>query len=189
MQLQLDGQRRRNGFRSAFTLIEMLITLTVMAAIAATVAPMLSDDSRLRVMAASSIISSDIELAQVMTIAHPDQPVVVRFNPNTNTYWLAYSATPNTPLPREDNGESYTVTLGEGRARGATGVKFVLEQATNNTIGFAAHGGLTDFTQTPLVKVSKGTRGIQLAVAPNTGSITESEFVAAVTMQAEAKKE
>lgn len=173
----------------AFTLVEMLIALTVMATIAAVVAPMLGDDSRLRVMAASSIIASDIELAQVMTIAHPDQPVVVRFDANTNSYWLAYSATPNTPLPREDNGESYIVTLGEGRARGATGVTFALEQATNDTISFAAHGGLTDFTQTPLVKVSKGMRGIQLAVAPNTGSITESEFVAAVAMTGEVKKE
>lgn len=167
----------------------MLIALTVMATIAAVVAPMLSDDSRLRVMAASSVIASDLELAQVMTIAHPDQPVVVRFNPNTNRYWLAYSATPDTPLTREDNGESYDVTLGEGRARGAAGVTLALDQATNNTIGFAAHGGLTDFTQTPLVKVSKGTRGIQLAVAPNTGSITESEFVAAVAMKGETKEE
>ena len=164
---------------TAFTLIEMLITLTVMATIAAVVAPMLSDDSRLRVMAASSIICSDIELAQVMTIAHPDQPVVVRFDPDNGCYWLAYAATPDTPLLRADNGESYEVEFGKGRARSAAGVTMTLEQAPNNTIGFAAHGGLTDFTTTPLVKVSKSTRGIQLAIAPNTGSITESEFTVA----------
>jgi prepilin-type N-terminal cleavage/methylation domain-containing protein len=162
----------------AFSLIEMLVALTIVAALASVVAPMFSDDSRLRVMAASSIIASDIELAQVMTIAHPDAPVVVRFQPSLGKYWLAYSASPNTPIAREDTGASYVVTLGEGRARGASGVTLVVEQMSSDTITFAPHGGLNDFTTTPLIKVSMGTRGIQLAVAPNTGSIRETEFEA-----------
>jgi len=162
--------------RSAFTLLEMLVALTILAAVASVVAPMLSDDSRLRAMAASCVLSSDIELAQVMTISHPDKPVVVRFAANAPRYWLAYASTPDTPLLREDNGEPYDVTLGFGRARGADGVTIALDQVTSNTITFAAHGGLDDFTHSPVVRLARNTRGIQLAISPNTGSIRESDF-------------
>jgi len=152
------------------------MTLTLIAALAAVVAPMLSDDSRLRVMAASSVMSSDIELAQVMTIAHPDKPVVVRFDPDHSQYWLAYASSPGTPLTREDTGETYLVTIGEGRARGSSGVTFTLEQVPSNTLSFASHGGLTDFTIQPKIKLARGAKGIQLAIAPNTGTITESDY-------------
>ena len=162
--------------RFGFTLLEMLVTLTVVAAIAAAVAPMLSDDSRVRVMAASSIIASDIELAQVMTIAHPNSPVVVRFDPAHAKYWLAYAATPDTPIARDDTGEPYVVTLGEGRARSAAGVALAVEQMASDRMTFASHGGLINFTTTPLIKVTTGSRGIQLAVSPTTGSVHESEI-------------
>lgn len=165
----------------AFTLLEMLVTLTIVAALAAVVAPMLSDDSRLRVMAAAEVITSDLELAQVMTIAHPDAPVVMKFTPDLATYWLAYAATPDTPLSREDNGQPYVVTLGADRARGAAGVTITLDQAPGDTIAFAAHGGLTDFTLAPTIRLARVKRGIQLAIGPNTGSITQSEFTPAKT--------
>src|SRR5688572_2454757 len=118
-ELMVHAITPRGGRRAAFTLIEVLVALTLVAALAAIVAPMFSDDSRLRVMAASSIISSDIELAQVMTISHPDNPVVVCFDPGNASYWLAYAADPDTPLSREDTGEPYQVTLGLDRARSA----------------------------------------------------------------------
>jgi|SoiMetStandDraft_5_1073268.scaffolds.fasta_scaffold31755_2 prepilin-type N-terminal cleavage/methylation domain-containing protein len=162
--------------RGAFTLIEVLVALTLVAAIAAVVAPMFSDDSRLRVMAASGIIRSDIELAQVMTISHPDNPVVVCFDPDNATYWLAYATDPTTPLPREDTGEPYQVTLGVDRARSAAGVSLAVEQMTSNRIEFAAHGGLTTFTTTPLIKIICGAQGIQLSIKPATGTVTESRM-------------
>lgn len=159
--------------KTAFTLLEMLVALTLMAALAAVVAPMFSDDSRLRVMAAASILASDIELAQVMTIAHPEQPVCVRFNPDKATYWLAYASAPDTPIVREDNGEIYEVMLGAGRARSAAGVSIAVANMTSNTITFAPHGGLNDFTSSPQITLTDGLRGIQLTVSANTGSVDE----------------
>lgn len=170
------ARSKSRDVRQAFTLLELLVTLTIIAAFTAVVAPMFSDDSRMRVMAASSIIASDIELAQVMSIARPDQPVVVRFAPAQSRYWLAYASTPNTPLLREDNGLPYEVVMGSGRARSAAGVTLNIQQATDNGFAFAAHGGLADFSQTPVIKVMAGTRGIMLSVAPTTGSVRETEF-------------
>ncbi len=172
----VNATSSRRGPWRAFTLIEVLVALTLVAAIAAVVAPMFSDDSRLRVMAASGIVRSDIELAQVMTISHPDDPVVVCFDPDNATYWLAYAADPTTPLPREDTGEPYQVTLGVDRARSAAAVSVTVEQMTSNRIEFAAHGGLTTFTTTPLINLVCGSQGIQLSIKPATGTVTESRM-------------
>lgn len=166
----------RHRLRCAFTLLEMLVVLTIVVAVAAMAAPMFSDDSRLRVMAASSVLASDIELAQVMTISYPQTPVVVRFDPANNRYWLAYASDPVTPLPREDTGEPYEVALGTGRARAAAGVSMSVDGLPSDTLAFAAHGGLTDFTVAPLIRFTHGDCGIQLAISANTGSIVESEF-------------
>ena len=51
--------------------------------------PAFQEDNRLRLTAASAILASDIEYAQVLNIAHPDEPVVVVFDADGATYWLA----------------------------------------------------------------------------------------------------
>lgn len=156
-----------------FTLLEMLVTITVVAVVAALVAPMFSDDNRLHLMAGSSVLASDIELAQVMTISFPDRAVVVRFDPTTQTYWLAYSTDPETPLNRTDTGEPYLVTLGQGRALSAQGVQMTPVQVANNMLEFNAQGGLVDFTATPSIQLTRGGSKIILAIAASTGTISE----------------
>jgi prepilin-type N-terminal cleavage/methylation domain-containing protein len=159
--------------KPGFTLLEMLVTITVIAVVAVSAAPLFGDDNRLRVMAASSVLSSDIELAQVMTISFPDQPVVVKFDPDAKTYWLAYASDPDTPLPRADTGEPYRVVLGEGRAITAQNVAMALVQVTNDTLAFSSEGGLTDFTSQPSIQLRNGNRAITLSIAPTTGTISE----------------
>ena len=163
---------RRFGV-SAFTLVEMLVTITIIAIVAAIVAPVFSDDDRLHAMAASSVLSSDIELAQVMTISYPQDPVVVRFDAPNHTYWLAYAATPQTPLPREDTGEPYSVTFGQGRASTAMGAQIALDAVAGDTLQFNAQGGLVDFSASPLIQLTRGGSAITLSIAPTTGTITE----------------
>ena len=95
--LRLRSHARR---RTAFTLLELMVSVTIIAVAAAAVIPSYSDSGRARVIAATSIITSDIELAQVMTISYPSEPVVVRFDPAQNRYWLAYADSPETPIAR-----------------------------------------------------------------------------------------
>jgi len=155
------------------TLLEMLITIAILAIAAATVAPMFSDDSQLRTMGAARILASDIELAQVLTISHPNDPVVVRLEPDKAMYWLAYASDSETPMPRPDNGDPYLVQFGEGRARSTQGVTLALDQISNNMLEFEASGALVDFASSPLIQLSQNGSAITLAVAPMTGSITE----------------
>jgi prepilin-type N-terminal cleavage/methylation domain-containing protein len=159
--------------RRAFTLVEMLVTITIIAIVASVVAPMFSSDDRLHVMAASSVLSSDIELAQVMTISYPQDPVIVKFDPANRKYWLAYAATPNTPITREESNEPYVVVMGEGRASTAQGTALALDSVINNTLQFNAQGGLTNFNTQPLIEMTRGDAAITLSLAPTTGTVTE----------------
>ena len=164
---------RSNTARCGFTLIDLMMTITIIIVAGALVLPNLSDDKRLRLMAAASILTSDIELAQVMTISHPADAVVVQFDPDNDQYWLAYADAPGTPIPRPDNGRPYLIVFGQDRARSAVGVSLSLTEVTNNTLAFDAQGGLADISAHPVIRLSLGTRFIDLQIASTTGTITQ----------------
>jgi hypothetical protein len=151
----------------------MFVTVALVAIVAASVLPALSDDTRLRLMAASAVIASDIELAQTMTISQPDDAVVVRFAANKNSYWIAPATDTETPITREVSGEPYEIELGKGRASSADGVTFVLHDMGTDMLEFNAQGGLRSFVNTPVVELRLGTQKVSLSVNPTTGSITE----------------
>jgi prepilin-type N-terminal cleavage/methylation domain-containing protein len=159
--------------RSAFTLLEVLVVITILAVVAVLAAPSFSDDARLRLMAASTILGSDIELAQVMTISQPENPVVVTFDVSQNRYWLAYASAPEVPTTRADTGDAYLVVIGEGRAAAAIGVTLTTTAITDDILAFNAQGGLEDFTTQPKITLTLNGQWIELAIAPSTGTITE----------------
>lgn len=160
-------------FRSGFTLLEMLITASILAIAVAAVTPMLTDDNELRLQAAVSVLSSDIELAQVMTLSYPDQPVVVRFDEDRQMYWLAYASDPEWPLQRETTMEPYVVVIGQGRASTAADVRFAIADMAGDGMQFTAAGGLADFTSTPKVELSRRGAAVTMTISPQTGTITE----------------
>jgi prepilin-type N-terminal cleavage/methylation domain-containing protein len=168
-----DSHRGDRVVLRGFTLLEAMVTITIIAVVAVTAAPLFSDEHRVRLMAASALIASDIEAAQVMTMSFPDQAVVVRFDPDQSRYWLAYSWDTETPIMRPDSGEYYDVVLGQGRAASALNVAFTLDQLSANMLEFNAQGGLVDFTARPSIQLGSGEGAVTLMIAPSTGTITE----------------
>ncbi len=171
--------RRRNPMISvprvsAFTLFEMLVTISVFATVAILAYPSFEDTGRLRLGSASSVLTSDIELAQVMTISHPNEPIVVRFDPLNSTYWLARAATPDTPIVLTPGAAPYQISFGRGRAADATGVTFELVDIADDTLAFNAQGGLTDFTLSPEIRLAIDDHQVRLAIAATTGTVSES---------------
>lgn len=162
--------------RRGFTYIELMVTLTIIAVLTMVVLPSFRDNDRMRLMAGSQLLIADIETAQVMTIAVPDDPVVVRLDPDNNRYWLAYADDPETPITHASSGDPYLVTFGEGRASTASGVVLAVKDCPQNTIIFDSNGGLVDFTIAPTLTVSLGDDSIEIMVAPTTGTIFEREF-------------
>ncbi len=166
--------RGRTRARRGFTLIELMVTITVIVVVAALVVPRLQDDTRLRLIGASRLLASDIELAQLMTIANPVEPTVVRFGAGTGEYWLASAATPDDPIDRSGVPGGYRVIFGQGAAVHADGVTLAPADIVNDTLAFNAQGGIADLTSEPTVTLMRGSRWIKLHIAPTTGVITES---------------
>jgi type II secretory pathway pseudopilin PulG len=166
--------RDRCRDRRSFTLIDLLITMTVLVVLAGVILPRIQDDVRLRLIAASRILASDIELAQLMTIANPEAPTVVRLVSGTGEYWLATAATPETPIDRSGVPGAYRVIFGLGDAGHAGGVTIATVDIPNDTLAFNAQGGIADLTTEPAVIVMVGTQWIKLEISPTTGVIRES---------------
>lgn len=159
--------------RSAFTIFELMVTISIIAIIAVAVMPAVRSDDRLRVMAAASVLRSDIQAAQVMTIANPAAPVVVVFNAPKSMYWLAFASTPDTPLTREENGSPYFVVLGQGRGSAAANVQMQTANLNAETITFNPQGGLTGQVAPPSITLTAGPESIRLEITPMTGSMVE----------------
>ncbi len=150
-----------------------MVTLTIIAVMAAVLVPKLQDQGRLRLIAGSRLLSSDIEMAQVMTISNPAAPIVIKFQPNNGTYWLASAADPDTPILRPGAVQYYRVEFGEGRGRTARDVTFALTDVPSDILSFNEQGGMTDPTVQPEIKLLHGSQWIKLSISTTTGSITE----------------
>jgi prepilin-type N-terminal cleavage/methylation domain-containing protein len=159
----------------AFTLVELMITVTIIAVVASVVVPMLNDDNHVRLVAAAGVITSDIELAQVMTLSYPKDPVIVRFDPANRRYWLAFASDPETPITRNDTGQPYLIVLGEGRAVTAEGVEFKISNIKDDALVFDAQGSLVDFNATPKIELNRGDLAITMMISASTGTITQTD--------------
>lgn len=164
--------RLRAAARCGFTLLEMLVAITILAMTATLVIPMVTSDTAVRLRAASVVVRSDIELAQVMTSADPGDPVVVVFNVDGKSYTLCYASDPTTPITRQSGGP-YQETMGVGRLASCTNVLYALTDIPDETLMFNAHGGLEDFTLNPIVTLMLDGETVQLLIAPTTGTISE----------------
>ncbi len=159
--------------RDGFTLIELMVVLAIAAVLATMVLPMMRNDERINVIAMASLVRSDIEFAQSISISQPNNPAVVKFNADDASYFVAYASDPDTPITRADNGEVYEVRFGYGRAVAGDGVSISITGADDDAIAFDSHGGLVDFTQTPVITITAGQEWFTLTISPATGSITE----------------
>lgn len=161
--------------RTGFTLVEVLMAVAVLAMLALLVVPMSSDDHRARLNAAVSVLVSDIELAQVMNVAAPNDPVVIRFDPENQSYWLARLSSPNDPISRAGTTDPYVVIMGHGRGASATGVTMSVSDMPANTLRFNPHGGLADIQSSPTVVLqaqnNSARRQATIGIASTTGRI------------------
>ena len=174
-----EGKLRLRGVTRAgecgFTLLDMLVTMAVMLIVAAIVLPgsAVGSDAQSRLLAAASIVASDLEFAQVQNITNPEEPVVVRFDVTQNRYWVAFADATETPMSRPDNGEPYEVRLGIGRAAAAAGAVLSVDGITSNTLKFNAQGGIDSLTNSPVITLDLEARWYTLTINPITGSILD----------------
>lgn len=165
--------------RPAFTIVDAMMTVAVLAMLAVLVLPTMGDEQRSRVSAAARILTSDLEYARALSIASPRDPVVFRIDPADNKYWIARVADPDVPINRPDTNEPYEVTLGLGRARAAAGIRIAPVASSDESIEFDAFGGIAGIGASPTLQlfVESTTRHLDIVVSRATGAIAHEDHL------------
>ncbi len=170
---QRDDPMTRAGARECrgFTVIDLMVALIIIVVLTVLVAPRLNDESALRVRAAAAMLRSDLELAQVMTIANPQHPVAVRFDENDGYTLLDLAS--GDPIPRAD-GQGYVVVFGQGRAAAAARVTWSGQDMPEGHLAFNEFGGLADPDLDPVITLACGPHWVRFTFNATTGTIEES---------------
>ena len=155
--------------RRAFTMIELMISLSVLAIACALIIPLSGSTTLARADAAARILRADIEYAQVRTIAHPDDPVSIVLAEDGSGWWVARSSDPGVPLPHERTGEPYEVILGQGRASMTTSVAVESKGLHGRMLHFDSLGGLSGHVADPVFSLRCETSEVRLTVHASTG--------------------
>ena len=155
----------------AFTMIEMMISLAVLAIACAVVIPLTGSTALIRADAAARILRADIEYAQVRTIAHPDDPVLLVVAEDGSGWGIARSSDPDVPMPHETTGEPYEVILGQGRASVTTSVDVTFKGLPGGILHFNSLGGLNGHVTDPVFSLKCDASEVQLTVRAGTGFI------------------
>lgn len=157
--------------RRGIGMIELMMVLTIITLATMIAIPSLGSDSLVRADSAARMLRSDIEYAQVHSIANPDEPIGVILAPDGTGYWLAREDARDTPITRTDTGEPYRVVFGKGRAAFSAGVFARVEQLHDDMLLFDALGGLANPATDPSYRLSCDGDEVQMTVRAGTGFI------------------
>jgi type II secretory pathway pseudopilin PulG len=155
------------------SLVELMVTITIISSIAAMIIPATQGDDLLQARSAATILRSDIELTQIMTMTNPSDPMVIQFNKIGTRYWIASAASPETPVSLNSTSDAYLMTIGEGRLAAANGVTIDAASLPGNRLSFDMNGAVFPPMSESVITLHCGNDWIQLDIAPMTGSITD----------------
>ncbi len=166
------GDPRRRAGRRGFSVIEVLIVLVVLAISAVLVVPLFRDEEVMGLRGAARLLLADLEYARIRSMAHSDDPSVVRVDSASNRYYIAAASDADTPIANAVGGQSYDTTLGVGRAQMARRVSIQsYDFGGDDQLGFGMYGELDQIGDATIVLAADGhTVTIQIDAA--TGEVT-----------------
>ena len=158
--------------RRGFTMIEMIMVVMLIGLMTLFAVPMIRDGKPGNVHAAAVILRSDIERAQVMALAHPDQRIGIHFDDDGGGWQLVDADAPTAPLLDEINGNPIAIRLGHGRGQVAHGVLVDHSSLTGNVLVFDALGGLETPGPARQLTLRNESHETILKISSSTGWIT-----------------
>ena len=157
---------------AAFTLIEVLIVVVMLGIVAALALPMTGAAGATKAIAAGRLLQADLEYAQHESIAHPDDPCLLKVDRTNQRYWIARASDVNTPIADPAGQGTFLVVFGGGRAHMLAGVtidSYSLDG--DNELRFDAFGQ-PDQTAAATVVLACDSVTMTLSVDPISGEVT-----------------
>lgn len=151
-------------------MIDLAITIALIGIIVVAVIPTVRPEEHVKLIAASSILASDLEYAQSASLASPGDPVIVRFEVEQSRYWLALQSEPDTPIARPGSSDPYEVVYGEGDADDLWGLTISLVNVADGTITFDAFGRVMQ-ADDPRITLANEAGDVRVRVRAGTGSV------------------
>jgi prepilin-type N-terminal cleavage/methylation domain-containing protein len=169
----------------AFTLVEVLVVVLILAIASAVILPQASGQDDMSAAAAARTVMGDLLYAQNRAIAMQRYEYVV-FNQAAQSYTLydgTFAGPATTPLTHPINGINYVMTFGQAGPNNVSSnvtlasVSFNDGQSTSTTIAFDETGvpysgsGATPLTS-GTIDLTSGSYSVTISVAQDTGEIT-----------------
>ncbi|MBI68830.1 MAG: hypothetical protein CMJ38_02195 [Phycisphaerae bacterium] len=154
--------------RRGYSTIELILAISILVLSCSLVIPMIGNASKSSLNDAKRLLVSDIELAQSLAIARPEDDIVLVIQ--EDRWHIALEDTPNEPIKNEFNGEPIQTICGVGPAISAQHVRL----ATNldaQTIPFNHHGGIDLYSGLAELTLSLDSQTERVTIHPTTGWI------------------
>jgi len=153
----------------AFSLIEVMIVVTILAITAVLVLPTFGGSDANRLRAAATVLVADLEFAQMRSMANPTTPLSLVVRADGSGYFIAETATPDTPITDPITKSDYAASFGVGTLQSVQGV--TLSSSTigaDRALGYRSRGELDQATAATFT-LSSGDREIEIQIEPYTG--------------------
>ena len=168
--------QRISGKHGAFTFLEVMIVLAILAIAVVLAIPMFSQTNITKLQGAARLLQADLGFAQIESISHGDDPRVMVFDTGNNRYHIAASSDPTTPIINPTGGAPYVLQFGLGRATGMDGVTISsLSVGGDDQLQFGIYGELDQATPATMT-LSSGGRSVTITVDADTGDTSVSEI-------------
>ena len=152
----------------AFTVIELMIALLIVAIVAGLATELFSGGRHERVDAGVGLLEADMGYARSLAIGSPSDPVMVRIAADGTGYHVAKASAPDTALTGPNG--PLRVRFGQGRAETAAGV--ALTSSGSRDLRFGPFGGVMDPVPTLTVTETAGGQRAVVVLDPFTGDAT-----------------
>jgi prepilin-type N-terminal cleavage/methylation domain-containing protein len=153
-----------------FTLIELMLSLAILATLGALAAPMFGSNDALQLDVARRLLVSDLEYAQILAISTPDDSISLVVDDGGKGWHIATTSSPSIPLEDSITSEPLITLFGQGAAMSSPDI-VIQSNMAENMISFNQNGGLVDFSQTAEITLLSGESTSLIQVSPTTGSI------------------